>query len=166
MTINRTILAAALVALGTGGSATAGMLYPSDGGFGPSIDDGRSLDLNLAALNEDLRRSEPPFGHVALGEDGAAPDFAEAAVRPIEARAVALGSVTGVAYYTVERDGLRVVTTLADGATGTPVRLEATLGAGESVVLSTPGAAVTADSRVEITRVGDAIEVRDGALTN
>ena len=31
--------------------------------------------------------------------------------------------MSGVAYYTVERDGFRVVTTLAQGETGTPVRM-------------------------------------------
>ena len=35
-------------------------------------------------------------------------------LRPIEGRSIDLGELSGVAYYTVERDGFRVVATLAD----------------------------------------------------
>jgi hypothetical protein len=42
--------------------------------------------------------------------------------KPIEARSINLGEVSGVVYYTVEPDGLRVVTTLAQGEAGTPIR--------------------------------------------
>ena len=44
-------------------------------------------------------------------------------LRPIEARSIDLGAISGVAYYTVERDGFRVVVTLAQQGEGTtPVR--------------------------------------------
>lgn len=33
-------------------------------------------------------------------------------LRPIQAKSVDLGDVSGVAYYTIERDGFHVVTTL------------------------------------------------------
>ena len=59
-------------------------------------------------------------------------------LRPIEGRSIDLGEVSGIAYYTVERDGFRVVATLAQGEAGTPVRVEAVLAPGQSVVLSTP----------------------------
>jgi len=39
-------------------------------------------------------------------------------LRPIEAKSIDLGEVSGVAYYTVERDGFHVVTTLAQGMAG------------------------------------------------
>jgi hypothetical protein len=76
-------------------------------------------------------------------------------VRPIEAKSIDLGEVSGVAYYTVERNGFRVVTTLAQGETGTPVRIISVLAPGQSVVLSTsqqPGG-------VEIERRGDSVFV-------
>ena len=44
-------------------------------------------------------------------------------VRPIEARSIDLGKVSGIAYYTVERDGFHVVTTVAQGEAGTPIRV-------------------------------------------
>jgi hypothetical protein len=64
-------------------------------------------------------------------------------LRPIEGRSIHLGEVSGVAYYTVERDGFRVVAALAHGEAGTPVHIEAVLAPGQSVVLSTPGRRVS-----------------------
>jgi hypothetical protein len=77
-------------------------------------------------------------------------------VRPIAARSIDLGDVSGVAYYTVERDGFHVVTTLAQGDAGTPIRVVSVLAPGQSVVLSTPQPAGT----VEISRNGDSLFVR------
>ena len=37
-------------------------------------------------------------------------------IRPTEGRSIDLGELSGIAYYTVERDGFRVVATLAEGA--------------------------------------------------
>ena len=44
-------------------------------------------------------------------------------LRPIHAMSIDTGEVSGVAYYTVERDGFHIVTTLAQGMTGTPIRV-------------------------------------------
>src|SRR4051794_10924578 len=59
-------------------------------------------------------------------------------LRPIQAKSIDLGDVSGVAYYTIEHDGFRVVTTLAQGSSGTPIRVVSILAPGQSVVLSTP----------------------------
>src|SRR6201993_4284374 len=59
-------------------------------------------------------------------------------LRPIDAKSIDLGEVSGVAYYTVERDGFHVVTTLAQGIAGTPIRVVSVLSPGQRVVLSTP----------------------------
>jgi hypothetical protein len=80
-------------------------------------------------------------------------------VKPIEGRSIDLGEVSGVAYYTVERDGFRVVTTLAQGEAGTPVRVVAVLAPGQSVILSTPHERGT----VEISRQADTVLVRKTA---
>jgi hypothetical protein len=77
-------------------------------------------------------------------------------MRPIEAKSIDLGEVSGVAYYTVERDGLHVVTTLAQGETGIPIRVVSVLAPGQSVVLSTPHAS----GAIEISRKGDGLLVR------
>lgn len=77
-------------------------------------------------------------------------------LRPIEAKSIDLGEVSGVAYYTVEPDGFRVVTTLAQGEAGTPIRFVSVLAPGQRVVFSTPAQA----SALEISRSGDTLLVR------
>ena len=77
-------------------------------------------------------------------------------LRPIEAKSINLGDVSGIAYYTVERDGFHVVTTLAQGEAGTPVRLVSVLAPGQSVVVSTPNR----PDAIEISRTGDSVLVR------
>lgn len=77
-------------------------------------------------------------------------------LRPIQANSIDLGQVSGVAYYTVERDGFRVVTTLAQGSSGTPIRLVSVLAPGQSVVLSTPDQS----GALEITRGDSGLQVR------
>src|ERR1700726_3268704 len=58
-------------------------------------------------------------------------------LRPIDAKSIDLGEVSGVAYYTVERDGFHVVTTLAQGMAGTPIRVVSFFSPGQVVVFST-----------------------------
>ncbi len=77
-------------------------------------------------------------------------------VRPIAARSIDLGEVSGVAYYTVERDGLRVVATLAQGLAGTPIRVVSVLAPGQHVAFSTPQQV----GALEISRNGDSVLVR------
>ena len=76
-------------------------------------------------------------------------------VRPIEAESIDLGETTGIAYYTVERDGFHVVTTLAQSEAGTPIRVVSVLAPGQSVVLSTARLA----GAIEISRRGDSLFV-------
>jgi hypothetical protein len=80
-------------------------------------------------------------------------------VRPIEARNIDLGEVSGVAYYTVERDGFHVVTTLAQGEAGAPIRVVSVLAPGQSVIMSTPRSASNLASAIEISRQGDSLLV-------
>jgi hypothetical protein len=83
-------------------------------------------------------------------------------LRPIDARSIDLGEVSGVAYYTVERDGFHVVTTLAQGAAGTPIRVVSVLAPGQHVAFSTPQ-----QGALEISRNGDSVLVRKAAsVTN
>jgi hypothetical protein len=77
-------------------------------------------------------------------------------LRPIDAKSIDLGEVSGVAYYTVERDGFHVVTTLAQGVAGTPVRVVSVLAPGQSVAFSTPHQA----GALEISRNGNSVLVR------
>jgi hypothetical protein len=87
-------------------------------------------------------------------------------LRPVEGRSIDLGDVSGIAYYTVEPDGFRVVATVAQGEAGTPVRLEAVLAPNQSVVLSSPRIGSVAPNAIEISRRGDQVLVHQAAVTN
>ncbi len=76
-----------------------------------------------------------------------------------------LGAINGVAYYTVEKDGYRVVATLAD-ANSNAVRFETVLVPGQAVVLSSPTKLGEAPARIEISRYEDRVEVQKLPVTN
>jgi hypothetical protein len=78
-------------------------------------------------------------------------------LRPIDAKSIDLGEVSGVAYYTVERDGFHVVTTLAQGAAGMPIRVVSVLAPGQSEAFSTSHEG----GAIEISRNGDRVLVRN-----
>jgi hypothetical protein len=84
-------------------------------------------------------------------------------LQPLQGQSVNLGDLSGVAYYTAEPDGFRVVATLAQGEAGTPIRFVSVLARGQRVVLSTPHQA----SVLEISRNGDSLVMRKAnALSN
>ncbi len=87
-------------------------------------------------------------------------------LRPVEASVIDLGGVSGVAYYTVERDGFRVVATFAEGEAGAPVRVETLLTPGQTLVLSAPREPGAAPETVEISRQDDRVLVHGAAATN
>jgi hypothetical protein len=76
--------------------------------------------------------------------------------RPLGAMSIDLGEVSGVAYYTAERDGFHVITTLAQGTAGTSIRVVSILAPGQTVAFSTPHEA----GALEISREGDRVLVR------
>ncbi|MGD9670450.1 MAG: hypothetical protein AB7U75_15640 [Hyphomicrobiaceae bacterium] len=89
-----------------------------------------------------------------------------AEVAAYRGQSIDLGAVTGVAYYTVEQGGYRVVATLADTDSKAAVRFEAVLAPGQSVVLSSPAARGRSPARIEISRVGARVEVASSPVTN
>jgi hypothetical protein len=84
-------------------------------------------------------------------------------IGPMQAKSIALGNVTGVAYYTVAPDGFRVVATMAAGENGQPMRFVVTLVSGQKVVVSVPQAAGEAPMEMQIARLGDSVVVTDTA---
>ena len=82
-------------------------------------------------------------------------------LRPLEGKSIDLGGISGVAYYTIQRDGFHVVATLAQGEAGTPIRVVSVLAPGQRVVLSTPQQA----NSIEISRQGDSVLVSKAATT-
>jgi hypothetical protein len=80
---------------------------------------------------------------------------------PIEGLSVKLANVAGNAYYTIEKDGYRVVTTLASSEEATPVRFIATLLSGQKVIVSIPRAFGQSAVELEIKRIEDRVFVSD-----
>ncbi len=91
-----------------------------------------------------------------LGAGGAA---GAAEIGSGAAGSIDLGTLSGVAYYTPEARGYRVVVTLAPRAAAPSVRFETVLAADQSVTLSTPRALGDATDAIEIARVGDRVRV-------
>jgi hypothetical protein len=86
-------------------------------------------------------------------------------LKPAQGQNIDLGAVSGVAYYTVERDGFHVVATLAqEGQDGAPVRVEAVLAPDQGVVLSTPRGPGVRPDAVEISRRADTVLIRRAAV--
>jgi hypothetical protein len=82
--------------------------------------------------------------------------------KPVQAQKVDLGAFAGVAYYTVEQGGHRLVVTLQAHETGTPVRFAATLAPGQDVTLSVPRKAGESPVELHFVRHGEQI-VMNGA---
>jgi hypothetical protein len=85
---------------------------------------------------------------------------AQAAERPLQARSVSLGSLSGVSYYTVEPNGYRVVVALARHDGNPALRFETTLGAGQDAVVSIPQELGFKAQSIKISRVGDEVRVQ------
>jgi hypothetical protein len=83
---------------------------------------------------------------------------------PAHGRSIDLGGFRGVAYYTVEDGGYRVVVTVME-ADGKPVRLETVLGPRQSMLLTSAQGGGAA-AKIEITRRDDQLHVNSVALTN
>jgi len=80
-------------------------------------------------------------------------------LKPVQAQKVDLGAFAGVAYYTVEQGGHRLVVTLQAHETGTPVRFVATLAPGQDVTLSVPRKAGEPPIELHFVRRGEQIVV-------
>lgn len=73
---------------------------------------------------------------------------------PLQGGSIDLGGFQGVVYYTEADNSFRVVTTIAEGEAGLPVRFEATLDEGQSLTISVPGRLDERSQTVEISRAG------------
>jgi hypothetical protein len=81
------------------------------------------------------------------------------ALKPIQAHTVDLGSIAGVAYYTVEKDGHHLVVFLKAAEMQTPVRFIATLAPEQKVTFSVQRRAGEPPVDVNFTRHGEQIDV-------
>ncbi|MBP0615510.1 hypothetical protein [Jiella mangrovi] len=83
-------------------------------------------------------------------------------LKPDRGHSIDLGPVSGAAYYTVEKDGLKVVATIAGGETATPVRFVSTLSDGQSVTIAVPALEGGETRELTFRRDGDHMVFEDG----
>jgi hypothetical protein len=100
----------------------------------------------------------------ALALDSIGPAHAEG-LKPLQGQVINLGDVSAVAYYTVERDGFRVVATLAKkDEDAVPVRVVAVLAPDQTLTLSTPREWGTPADAVDFIRRADTVLVHKAAV--
>ena len=80
-------------------------------------------------------------------------------LKPLAGKTIDLGGVKGAAYYTVEGEDFRVVTTLQAGETGSPLRFVSTLSDGETLTVQVPSRNSGTTEDLMITRTGDVLDV-------
>src|SRR5262249_18464112 len=76
---------------------------------------------------------------------------------PHQAGIIDLGPIHGVTYYTEGPDGYRVVTTVADGETGQPLRFSIVLADQQTLTVSVQGKVGEAGQIITITRAGNRV---------
>lgn len=84
-------------------------------------------------------------------------------LKPLAGHAINLGNIHGAAYYTIEDKGLRLVATLAEGETGSPVRFVSTLSEGQTMVIEVPRSSNHVAKELTFRRTGDRIVVEDAS---
>jgi hypothetical protein len=83
-------------------------------------------------------------------------------LQPIQAQRVDLGALAGVAYYTVEPDGHRLVVTLQARESDPPFRFVATLAPGQAITLSVARNVGEPAAEVRFVRQGEQLWVNGG----
>jgi hypothetical protein len=92
----------------------------------------------------------------AVAAAAAAPAVAQAGeLAPIQSRSIDIGGFTGVAYYTVEPEVVRLVATVNAGES--ILRVVSALDDGQTLLLAVPGPEGGSDTSIEFIRQGDRV---------
>jgi len=89
----------------------------------------------------------------------------ERAIGPRQGLVFSLGATIGVAYFTLEPAGFRLVATIQSAA-GAPVRFTATLAPEQAATVSVPGKTGEQATEVSFLRRGEQLVVRPAASAN
>ena len=84
----------------------------------------------------------------------------------LEAESIAVGSYHGIVYFTSADDGYRVVTTIANGEAGLPVRFEATLTETQKLSVTVPGKLGEQSQVLEMSHVGTKLVIARPQTSN
>jgi hypothetical protein len=76
---------------------------------------------------------------------------------PIESKSITIDGFTGVAYYTVEPEAVRLVATVNAGEN--ILRVVSVLAEGQTLLLAVPGPEGGSDTTIEFMRQGDRVHV-------
>ena len=109
-----------------------------------------------------------PVDPQANAEDAASTlqvETQERAIGPRQGLVFSLGATIGVAYYTLEPAGFRLVATIQSAA-GAPVRFTATLAPEQAATVSVPGKVGEEATEVSFLRRGEQLVVRPAASAN
>lgn len=85
---------------------------------------------------------------------------------PVQAQAIELGSLRGVAYYTPEPGGFRFVATFADPEGGVPLRVTGMLADGQAMTFSVPRGAGEAALEASFLRRGETVIMRTQRISS
>ncbi|MBB4187003.1 hypothetical protein [Sinorhizobium terangae] len=99
------------------------------------------------------------MGLLAMTGAAAASDL-----KPGNGHSMHLGRFNGAVYYTVEKDGYRVVATLASGTDEQPIRFVSTLEPGQRLMISVPQEIGQPSVDFEIVRDGKALFVHEPGI--
>jgi hypothetical protein len=80
----------------------------------------------------------------------------------LKGQSIDLGRFHGVVHFTNEHDVYRVVATIADGESASPLRFSTTLVDNQSATISIPGKLGEAGHSLEISRSGDKLILTEG----
>ncbi|NNH33536.1 hypothetical protein C9413_30355 [Rhizobium sp. SEMIA 4085] len=105
-----------------------------------------------------MTRSSTAFAMALLATTGVA---AASELAPGNGYSIHLDRFNGAVYYTVEKDGYRVVATMASGEEAQPIRFVSTLGPGQRLMISVPQAIGQPSADFEILRNGEVLLVQE-----
>ncbi|WP_074062203.1 hypothetical protein [Rhizobium etli] len=105
-----------------------------------------------------MTRSSTAFAMALLATTGVA---SASELAPGNGYSIHLDHFNGAVYYTVEKDGYRVVATMASGEEAQPIRFVSTLGPGQRLMISVPQAVGQPSADFEILRNGEVLLVQE-----
>ena len=124
-----------------------------------------TLAIGWAVVMSGLAQSVDPQSNA---EDATPPlqvETQERAIGPRQGLVFSLGATIGVAYFTLEPAGFRLVATIQSAA-GAPVRFTATLAPEQAATVSVPGKVGEQATEVSFLRRGEQLVVKPAASPN
>ena len=124
-----------------------------------------TLVISWAIVMSGLAQSVDPKPNAEDATSTLQVETQERAIGPRQGLVFSLGATIGVAYFTLEPAGMRLVATI-QGAAGIPVRFTATLAPEQAATVSVPGKVGEQESEISFLRKGEQLVVKPAAGAN